>query len=184
MLTRLLDRCPSLKQVPHGDLVCTAEMYTPDIYPIIGEPDQVPTAHPLPTNCPFPCSSEDITSRTASMGRVCHWPAGWVTCSLSGFWRAILTLTYRATTSLASCHCIRTRSTSSSELPKLRVRTTFVTYFMHSNLFRQHFQRPSLLASVAYCQKLTNVSYLPPAARCWSSVWRDHGIRTAAVVRC
>ncbi|KAI1717819.1 aminomethyltransferase folate-binding domain-containing protein [Ditylenchus destructor] len=40
VLNRLSERCPSLKQLPQGDLVGGAEMYTPDEFPIIGESSQ------------------------------------------------------------------------------------------------------------------------------------------------
>uniref|UniRef100_A0A915D9Y7 FAD dependent oxidoreductase domain-containing protein n=1 Tax=Ditylenchus dipsaci TaxID=166011 RepID=A0A915D9Y7_9BILA len=37
VLKRLNERCPSLGQLPHGDLISGAEMYTPDQFPVMGE---------------------------------------------------------------------------------------------------------------------------------------------------
>lgn len=36
-----MNRCSSLEYLSHGDLVNSAEMYTPDMFPIVGESPQV-----------------------------------------------------------------------------------------------------------------------------------------------
>lgn len=41
MLKNLIDRCPALSGVVSSDLTGGCEMYSPDMYPVIGETDQV-----------------------------------------------------------------------------------------------------------------------------------------------
>ncbi|KAL7071897.1 LOW QUALITY PROTEIN: hypothetical protein ACQ4LE_008492 [Meloidogyne hapla] len=40
ILRHLINRCPQLAQLPRGELMTSAEMYTPDMKPLIGESDQ------------------------------------------------------------------------------------------------------------------------------------------------
>ena len=40
VLRHLINRCPALAQLSRGDLITGAEMYTPDMRPVIGESDQ------------------------------------------------------------------------------------------------------------------------------------------------
>jgi len=41
VLQKVLSRCPPLGQLEHGELVGSAEAYTPDMMPLVGESDQV-----------------------------------------------------------------------------------------------------------------------------------------------
>uniref|UniRef100_A0A1I7S0V8 Pyruvate dehydrogenase phosphatase regulatory subunit, mitochondrial n=1 Tax=Bursaphelenchus xylophilus TaxID=6326 RepID=A0A1I7S0V8_BURXY len=41
ILKSMIDRCPSLAKVTSGDLTAGCEMYSPDMYPVIGESEQV-----------------------------------------------------------------------------------------------------------------------------------------------
>ncbi|KAF7638131.1 hypothetical protein Mgra_00002359 [Meloidogyne graminicola] len=40
ILRHLINRCPQMAQLPRGELMTSAEMYTPDMRPLIGESDQ------------------------------------------------------------------------------------------------------------------------------------------------